>query len=228
MSIWEDIETEKFWRMANLGNEYSWECKGNSRKKLGHILDGHGIILDDIFCSSDTKKAANIRLHSVISSILGELDDDAQKQLCFWFIKDWGGIRRGNPKTIMSWLERLSNFEEKNVLEFIKTQGYSRISSWSKILSFIAPEKYAIYDSRTAFASNFILNKMGNERRFYMPTGRNKRIVPLLGKLKKDDNNYIGYLEYLDLLKTYPSKENGLIEAEMLLFSNAPYLAEKK
>jgi hypothetical protein len=162
-----------------------------------------------------------------ISSILEKQEEEGKSNLFHWIIKDWGGIRRGNPQTVTLWLKSLSSCGEKEISNFIKNQGTVRISSWSKILSFISPEKYAIYDSRTAFSANLILNKMGDPRRFFIPPGRNKHIAPMLDGLVQADKNYIGYVEYLELLKTFASGKSCLIKAEMMLFSNAPYLAGK-
>lgn len=227
MNIWNDIDTEKFWKMASLGHEYLWACKGVAKTNLISILKGYNINSDELFCSDETTHDANIRLHHGVSSILEKLEGKGKYELFLWIIEDWGGIRRGNPQTVTSWLKSFPSFEEKEISNFIKAQGNTRISSWSKILSFISPEKYAIYDSRTAFSANFVLNKMGDKRRFFTPPGRNRHIAPMLGGLARDDGNYIGYLEYLELLKTFPSSKNILIEAEMILFSNAPYLARK-
>ncbi|MGI9525545.1 MAG: hypothetical protein ACR2MS_00380 [Weeksellaceae bacterium] len=87
--------------------------------------------------------------------------------LSHWIIKDWGGINASRTSN----LELIKNYLDQGIIKF------ERIASLSKVLSFLNPQDYIIYDSRVAYSLNWILlsNHIKNKY-FPLPSGRNPKI----------------------------------------------------
>lgn len=91
------------------------------------------------------------------------------EKIYLWIVKDWGGISTGKNENI-----RLSINEFLGQTEKI---GFERISSISKICSFMFPDKYVIYDSRVIYSINWILLlQNAGEKFFPIPEGRNSKM----------------------------------------------------
>jgi hypothetical protein len=109
------------------------------------------------------KKIVGQKLNESITSNTKLFD-----QLCLWIIKDWGGIKTArNENTIGS------------VRDFLKQEkpGFNRIASCSKVGSYLYPDKYVIYDSRVAYALNWIiLSEEAGQKYFPIPEGRNSKM----------------------------------------------------
>lgn len=112
--------------------------------------------------------------------------DENLKKIAKWIVEDWGKING-------------FNFEKDNRIDVIKNinndinLSFESISSMSKIASFYAPDKCAIYDSRVAYSLNWIIYDKRDELdkdnlKFYpQPSGLNS-------KLQRYNLNTIFYL----------------------------------
>ncbi|MEI8087626.1 MAG: hypothetical protein WCG93_15560 [Paludibacter sp.] len=90
-----------------------------------------------------------------------------------WIISKWGGIRLGD-------VEKLDNLVTDfiNNKDLCTNKNFDRISSVSKVATFMFPQEYIIYDSRVAFAMNWILVSQGLTNRFFpIPEGRNSKML---------------------------------------------------
>ncbi|WMX13038.1 hypothetical protein [Aureispira sp. CCB-E] len=90
-------------------------------------------------------------------------------EICLWIIKEWGGIRGAKDSDTLQLLEIYKNNS---------TPSFHRIASSSKVGSFMFPEKYIIYDSRVAYALNWILLSENASNKFFpIPEGRNSKML---------------------------------------------------
>ena len=97
-----------------------------------------------------------------------KVDKEGFNNLCLWIIKDWGGIK--GPKD-SSTIEVVHEFLE------LKKPKFNRIASCSKVGAFMCPDKYIIYDSRVAYALNWIiLSENAGKYFFPIPSGRNSKM----------------------------------------------------
>lgn len=112
-----------------------------------------------------------LRLRKKVEEILSKSKiDNPEKfqELCLWIIKDWGGIKGGKKENTIN---LINSFKDKNIINF------ERIASSSKVASFMYPKKYIIYDSRVAYALNWIiLAENAGEKFFPIPEGRNSKM----------------------------------------------------
>lgn len=148
----------------------------------------------------------------------------------FWIINKWGGIpwksNTDNQARITKFSEELA--DQKNLM-----YSDNAISSISKVMSFVNPQKYFIYDSRAVFSLNWLLYKSGEKANYYCQPQSQGKIAPYfisnficdkLGiKIKKSVNVKM-YLDYCNLInELYPEvfdedKEKQPYKLEMLLF----------
>lgn len=212
------------WNIVDRGEPFPRSFKGQKQEKLVGILRRRqcleGAEAVNQLKGEDYAKI-NKALRRIVSPIFRQANNGLKLELGAWVIHDWGGIGRLKPDVINQWIDCLSDFEDKKICEFIEKNGNHRISSWSKLLSFLDPEKYAIYDSRTAFALNFALNQLGDIRRFTIPASQNKEIKREIPNYQYSANNHqkLEYFDYLDFLASSPVGD--ILSAEMMLFSNA-------
>ena len=175
------------------------------------------------------KATQNILLRPLLSPLLKSKDLDIRLKAMRWVLYDWGHIggERGSEET---WPERFGDYKPNVIDSFIEDMWHERIASWSKALAFADSSKYAIYDARVAMSLNSILDKIGHERKFYMPATRIKdlnylfKIVKAHSKKQNTNKNpqYMGYSEYMGLLNAIVQKElaPNVLEIEMRLFAN--------
>ena len=160
-----------------------------------------------------------------------KVGDQRSVLLARWIIKDWGGINRG-LEAIPEWMKTFGDFNEMKISAFIAYIGTKRISSWSKLLAFANHEKHAIYDARTSAALNCALRNLGDSRQFDMPDSQNKTIKGARRLLLNDvpePRRSVKYADYIDLLNTVVACKlsNSILDAEMVLFANAPCVARQ-
>jgi len=147
-----------------------------------------------------------------------------------WIVTKWGGISgfKQEYSKINKFIKNIKNRK-------INSTQFNTISSYSKIISFINPNDYFIYDSRVAFVLNWLLIKNYSKDNIYFinPSGRNADILnydmdTIINLYNKNDNkrfyekNEI-YFFYCDLIKEIFEKlKNTNIQKayniEMLLF----------
>lgn len=206
--------------------EYDWQFSGSVRNKLIEIFKYHHIeeknIPEDTKINKAHAATVNLQLRSLLSPHLISIKNRKLRgDLGRWIIMTWGGIKRGDPSTIDSWLDEMDNFTSERIQNFTEKIGFERISSWSKILSFADHKNYAIYDSRTAVALNLALKELGDNRRFFMPASQNKSVKALIPTLESSNKHYLGYDAYLRELKKSPyNNSTRVLSAEMRLFSS--------
>jgi hypothetical protein len=160
--------------------------------------------------------------------------DGVKLDIANWAISDWGGIRGNRPKTIQSYVDAINDGNHPN--------GISGVASYSKILSFMDPKKYAIYDARVAISLNAIQMLCGEKSGLifcYLP-GRNtaltrfrnldatkpKELVKIGWEKIPRKDCYLTYIRYMLGIKSLYQNVN-LYELEMALFADSESLAGK-
>lgn len=161
------------------------------------------------------------------------LNQDNALFIYYWIIQEWGGIKsfkrhEKNDAKVLKFLDELNN---KSLTKI----SFERISSLSKVASFINPKDYVIYDSRVIYALNWLLfNYAPNEMLFIQPEGRNSELAKhdmqtifrLSGKKHTYRSHKIAYQEYCELIKALAIEVYGNgsqpYSLEMLLFAIAP------
>ena len=208
-------ELKKIAKQCPLESDYNWEIPANVPIQIP--LEISDTYHRNIYLKENLKK---------------ELKSDANLGIHYWVIQGWGGIRtfKKTPENSDRICEFLSHLEKGN----LRKSEFSVISSLSKIASFIAPEKYAIYDSRSIYALNWLIFLYSDEKLLFpQPTGRSAKLAEfdmgtifrLSGYTYKYREYKTAYFEYCTLL-TYLSKkvysEDRPYKMEMLLFLVAP------
>jgi hypothetical protein len=154
----------------------------------------------------------DILLKSLLASPMNEsfkTDKDLFNKICDWIIKEWGGIKsETNSKTQIAISEFIEN----------KTSGelsFNRISSVSKVISFMYPEKHIIYDSRVSTSLNWILLSTEAAKKFFpVPEGRNSKLAAFdIETIIRLRHKEVFFTDNIELLKNkkFISKKNGSI-----------------
>ena len=149
-----------------------------------------------------------------------------------WIVHQWGGI----PRFDISNHDRITKFRDHLQKGAITAREFDRISSLSKIASFVSRDSFFIYDSRVAFSLDGLLLKMKQNRPqlpikfFPIPSARNARDRRMKTLIIQSDPNAVflskeeAYIEYNKLILCL-SKEKELKKdlpprwIEMLLFA---------
>ena len=199
--------------------KYFWKIKGNWNE-LGLNFNHND------FKSDDEKRIA-AKKH--VAKIWYSLDNHERFRVASWIIKDWGGIRGNKDETISNYVS-FSLEKQKNFL-------FKGVSSYSKILSFTNPDKFAIYDARVASSLNcLLLEGRSNKFLFPIPDSQNRNIKPFRKHLLKDEviNRKFLYIEnfyetYLDILEKISLEIGQSIDyVEGILFTDTENLIHKK
>ncbi len=172
----------------------------------------------------------NIQMRSVLSPALKSTDLNIRLKAMRWVIYDWGHVR-GRRGSERDWPEQFGNYEANVIESFIEEHHRVRIASWSKALAFADSTKYAIYDARVAMSLNSILDKIGHDRKFYMPPPSSDDLGEVFTSVRKHVSTlyavkkpaYMGYTEYMRLLNAFVSEKlaPNVLDAEMRLFANS-------
>lgn len=205
--------------VPNLQHSYSW--------KIPQI--------DNFTQSGETGYQANLALKEHLKNLWEKAKSNDEKlKIATIIVSDWGGVRANRPKTLRRHVSTALQINPSTPL-----QG---VASYSKILSIVNPNRFAIYDSRVAACLNAIQINAGhrNGLAFNYVSGRNNIIGNTAKKSGftqdirfstrtlvqsgwtpiKKLNTYSKYLETLeDCLKQLPNY--SLASLEMVLFSNA-------
>lgn len=207
-----------------LGEEFVWP-EESSRAELSRTLSDFmpQSDVDHIFGGTNGWDRMD-RLRQRIKIELLNAPQERATALCTWIVRNWGGIYTGNDN-IPKWVEEWQGFHRGKVHDFINKEKYERIASWSKILSFAFPERYAVYDARNAAALDCIFAKIRLGRRFPITGTQNTHVNRVHKYL--DKKRYapvdLTYHDYLVLLHGYATLRFGgnLMRAEMTLFANS-------
>ncbi|MXO64900.1 hypothetical protein [Altericroceibacterium endophyticum] len=186
---------------------------------------------------------ANKQLKYHFSRLWHETDREGREELARKIVSDWGGVRANRPETLVRYIDWIEH--ERSVWP---KQG---VASYSKILSIVAPDKFAIYDARVAVSLIAIQYIFGSSRGvlFHYVPGRNKTTGDNKGRgftnhprFKSRALKHVGwtrlrpnanYQTYLDTLNRVANQlwqqtqfqDLLLCDLEMSLFANAERLA---
>ena len=216
---------------------YDWNVGKASRAKLDEILGRPA----PCWSGYDATQV-NRGLRSFLAATLNDSKTEYAKaaQLYGWIVADWGGVRR-NRQVVEGWAGHATgwhgDYSDDVLLAYSDQVGTQRISSWSKVFAFAAPDRHAIHDSRVAVALNLALEHLGESKRFFMPASRVARtadgafrpnaVARARARLRgKEVLGYRQYLLWLAALRSL-SEAEGLdnLHIESTLFATAPVMA---
>lgn len=166
-----------------IGERYTFSVAAKTRKKIGALVGKDWV--------GNSPYEQNINLRSVLQGkvIICSSDESwtLNEPVCQWIVADWGGtdrkesLSRKANAVIADRLKAWRVVQGPNVnASHPRRLGFARISSWSKILALAFPVDCAIYDSRTAYALNWLQFNVNLERpnaeqfKYWpVPAGRN-------------------------------------------------------
>lgn len=189
---------------------------------------------ENIFNDNDSNFTKNIKLKQYLWKQLTKASDAKKKVIVKWIVDDWGGITLKDGALVLNTI--LNDIKESAKNDF-DIRLSDRISSRSKVLSFLNPKKYAICDSRVIFSLNWFLFLTRNGNlccAFQKLESRNKilKAYSLSSLLEKHSElgkaqTYHLYSEFCDFMKKLTNEINKsnsdwkLYNTEMLLFAIA-------
>jgi len=149
----------------------------------------------------------NVLLKNILCNKLKQNESDYIYYL--WIVNKWGGIggfKQEYPE-IKKFIENISKKK-------INYKQLNTISSYSKIISFINPEKYFIYDSKVAFVLNWLLLKNYSKENIYFlnPNGRNSEI------LKNDMDTIINLYEKNDIKRFFEKDDIYFFYCDLIVY----------
>lgn len=174
--------------------------------------------------------AKNVHLKENFHSIIG---NDQTLKNHYWAIQEWGGIGsfKKNGKNDL----RIRGFLEELAKGKLTRRSFECISSLSKVASFLAPDKYVIYDSRAIYSLNWLLFNYSSEQALFpQPAGRSSDLakydMQTIFRLSKRRHEFrshkIAFHDYCTLIKDLTPQifgaESRPYKLEMLLFMIAP------
>lgn len=207
---------------------FQWSVTRAAQVKLAKLCPEHGFD----FAGKDSHEI-NRRLRSVLAPRLGR-DDEVSHNLAVWVIQDWGRIPTRPASQIIGWKNALGRGSDRHLETFVADrlkEGGDGVSSWSKLLAFMAPSKHAISDARTTLALNIALDRtLGDDARLFSMRSPSRRPavrqLPLRLRSRKNPLDYRDYLDFLQTAKELTT-EQDILSVEMKLFAAGPELIEK-
>jgi hypothetical protein len=195
---------------------YTWNAKIEKLIDLGVITQSELNILNSKTSYDKEiilKKKINLKLHEYYKS-----NKVLFNNLCLWIIKDWGGILTAKDSDTVQLIKEFLNTDKPS---------YRRIASASKVGAYMFPEKYIIYDSRVAYALNWIiLSENAGKIFFPIPNGRNSKMMAfemnVLIRQKNIDHHAPKYITEMDrrLYINQKDKTNYIPEKESYIELN--------
>lgn len=148
---------------------YLWNPEIQSLEKLNILLNEEINVLKELHKKPfDKRLALQEFIFSKLNSFIENQNQVKYYELSLWIIKDWGGINNAKDEATQDLIDKIYQGTEPT---------FNRISSTSKILAFLKPENYVIYDSRVAYALNWIILKKDAGNKFFpIPEGRNSKM----------------------------------------------------
>ena len=149
-------------------------------------------------------------------------------QCAKWIVASWGGVRRNKPEKIKRYVD---TFQSGGAI--VEKEG---VASYSKILAFMQPTEFAIFDARVSAALNCIqLLDATKEPIFFLPLPRRNKDVlsfrknpkfkrrALLQRGWQSTSTTTIYRQYNDLLSSVRSQHKDIprYKIEMALFADA-------
>ncbi len=199
--------------------KYVWKVSDKSWNKLGLDFNHNNF-------NSDDEKRLAVKNH--VSKNWDLLSDVEKLRVARWIISDWGGVKRNKDETILEYISIYLNEPKK-----FSQKG---ISSYSKILSFTNPNKFAIYDARVASSLNcLLLEQKSTMFIFPVPSSQNKAVKNFILQLQNEAvNRNLFFIEnvydaYLNVLESISAKINKPIDyIEGILFTATENLIHKR
>jgi hypothetical protein len=207
--------------LPNLSRNYVWPKKGEfpSYSHLGGFTNEGG-----------TNYEKNIALKTHSPKIWADGD---KQEIANWVVSTWGGIHTNKASTLAKYVDDIVSGDIPSDLK--------GVASYSKILSFMNPHTFAIYDARVAISLNAIQLILGNQTgtAFNYLSGRNTA----LEKFRKHPSTPIRELSSRGWQRIHPNEcytlylcklneakaalqSHALYELEMALFADAEVLSE--
>lgn len=219
---------------------YDWNVGPTAQQRLEDILER-----ELNWSEMGSGAAQNRALRSIVNIALHAEGTNAIQAAALyeWIVCDWGGVKAGRA-TVGSWAGPEfgwhQSYDEARLASFSDQMGGRRVSSWSKIFAFAAPDRHAIYDSRVAVALNLALEHLGKPERFFMPASkvyvdrnglaRPNAVARARQRLRGQAD--LGYRDYVRMLKAIgagTAKRGDAVDfltIESKLFAAAPVMAE--
>lgn len=149
--------------------------------------------------------------------LYNKITDKNRGKVFAWIVNKWGGVK-GDTSIFVKAFEDAPEEKEKILESFARLN--TRVASWSKILSFLYPHDYFIYDARVAFTLDFLLG----ETKFPVPDGFNSVVNKHVEGRRQPTLDE--YNKYCSLIKDIHSKlwpegdeKDKPYLTEMLLFA---------
>lgn len=165
---------------------YNWNAKIEKLVDFGIINNDE---LENWNRLSNYEKELNIKrtLNQYLKNVEYEKSVDSKfHKVCYWIIKDWGGINLKEDKV----QPLVDHFLE------VKDAGFDKIASISKVASFMFPDEFIIYDSRVAYSLNWIILKTNAGNKYFpIPDGRNSKMTSF-------DMNTLIHIKYANYFYT--------------------------
>ena len=181
--------------------------KNKEKNKINISINGFEIEEIKNINNSINGFEKNVLLKSILCNKLKQNESDYLYYL--WIVNIWGGIGSFKQK-----YSKINKFIVNILKKEIKSQQFETISSYSKIISFINPDKYFIYDSKVAFVLNWLLLKNYSKENIYFlnPNGRNSEI------LKYDMDTIINLYEKNDIKCFYEKNDIYFFYCDLIIY----------
>ncbi|MDZ7876946.1 MAG: hypothetical protein U5L45_04715 [Saprospiraceae bacterium] len=151
---------------SDLPTLYNWNAKIDRLVELQTLTKKQ---VGEINALSNYEK--ELQLKKIVGQKLNETlksNADLFDKLCLWVIKDWGGITTANDNDTLTLIKDFLKQDKPN---------FNRIASSSKVGAYMFPDRNVIYDSRVAYALNWIiLSENAGQYFFPIPEGRNSKM----------------------------------------------------
>lgn len=183
----------------------------------------------DFKSSSDEEKTLELR--RAASSCWNEISMDDKFELFKWIVKEWGGIRRIGENTLNTYVMNISSLDSESpecesAKQFLFKEK-KNVSSKSKCLAFLYPDRYFVYDSRVAMALIKILSECHPKFTwtFQLPPGKSGDYDDFKNDQKFkyliEARTKVTYLQYCELIKIISEllgeEDSQLIEMKLFM-----------
>ena len=160
---------------------------------LKHLKDVSGFDLTE---KGIVKKATFQKHVELKEKLKSYINSNNTEKIFDWIVYTWGRIRKNKTSSVSIFVDdyvKANGNDEVLLRSFAGRQ--KRVASWSKILSFLYPHDYFIYDARVAFTLDFLYGKES----FPVPPGDNTLINEHVGRRRQPTLDE--YKEYCSLIK---------------------------
>jgi hypothetical protein len=171
----------------------------------------------------------NKELKNKLNEAWKNADDAKKRELTFYYIYHWGGIKKNGEATI--------DLYASATPEVLIARGTQGIASWSKALCVRDANNYAIFDARVSASLNSLQIIHNVEQKILFPVLPSRNNVIKRGNvlLKKSHwqragnaNFYQQYLGYLhSTFSALEKNDISIATIEMLLFAKAEELLKQ-